>query len=147
MTFEPKAGLVIRYDYLWKQEKDAGQEHGVKDRPCAIVLTYAELENGSKEVVLCAITHTPPNKGESAVQIPPAVAKQLGLDHAQSWIKTSEVNMFNWEKGRIPHGITPAQKDEWTFGMIPQGLGKQAFDQVQEKIRDRTLQKVRRDEE
>jgi hypothetical protein len=59
----------------------------------------------------------------------------------------TEVNMFNWEKGRIPHGITPAQKDEWTFGMIPQGLGKQAFDQVQEKIRDRTLQKVRRDEE
>jgi hypothetical protein len=146
VTFEPKAGLVIRYDFLWKQEKDAGQEHGRKDRPCAIILTSTELQNGSRDVVLCAITHTPPSKGESAVQIPLDVARQLGLDHAQSWIKTGEVNMFNWEKGRIPHGITPARKGEWIFGRIPQGVGQQAFNQVQENIRDQTLQKVRRDE-
>jgi hypothetical protein len=34
----PRAGLVIRYSYLWQSEAAAGREDGVKDRPCAIVL-------------------------------------------------------------------------------------------------------------
>ena len=35
---EPVPGLVIRYSYLWADEHERGQEEGVKDRPCAIVL-------------------------------------------------------------------------------------------------------------
>ena len=38
MTFQPQAGLVIRYDYLWKSKHDAGRTDGVKNRPCAIIL-------------------------------------------------------------------------------------------------------------
>ncbi len=145
MTIEPKAGLVIRYDFLWKHEREAGQDHGSKDRPCAIVLVSAGREDGSKDVMLCAITHATPVAGESAVKIPPNVAQHLGLDHEQSWIKTSEVNLLTWENGRIPAGIAPARKGEWVFGMIPQRLGRQAFEQVREKALARTLQRIRRD--
>lgn len=145
MTFEPKVGLVVRYDFLWKEEKRAGLDSG-KDRPCAIVLASAEKADGSKDVLLCAITHNPPGRGESAVKVPPAVAKHLGLDEGQSWIKTDQVNKLAWEKGRIPYGISQASKGEWTFGMVPQGLGRQVFEQVREKARLRTLQTVDRDE-
>jgi len=145
VSFEPKPGLVVRYDFLWKEEQRAGVESG-KDRPCAIVLTSAERADGSKDVLLCGITHSPPGRNETAVKVPPAVARHLGLDDQQSWIKTDQVNRLTWEKGRIPYGISQARKGEWTFGMIPQGLGKQVFEQVRERARSRTLQTVERDE-
>lgn len=145
MSIEPKPGLVVRYDFLWKEERRAGIEDG-KDRPCAIVLTSAEKSNGSKEVLLCAITHSPPAKNETAVKVPLAVARHLGLDHEQSWIKTDQVNRLTWERGRMPYGISQARKGEWTFGMIPQGLGKEVFNQVREKARSRSLQTVNREE-
>jgi hypothetical protein len=34
----PIAGMVVRYAYLWRDEHQRGQEEGVKDRPCAILL-------------------------------------------------------------------------------------------------------------
>ena len=135
---------MVRYDFLWKEQQRAGIEGG-KDRPCAIVMTTAERPDGSKDVLLCAITHSPPGKSETAVKIPPAVAKHLGLDHEQSWIKTDQVNRLTWEKGRIPYGISQAHKGEWSFGMIPRGLGEQVFAQVREKARSRTLAAVDRD--
>lgn len=145
MALEPKPGLVVRYDFLWKEEQRAGIVDG-KDRPCAIVMTSAERTDGSKDVLLCAITHSPPAKNETAVKIPPAVAKHLGLDHEQSWIKTDQVNRLTWEKGRIPYGISQAHKGEWSFGMIPRGLGEQTFEQVRAKARSRALKTVSRDE-
>jgi len=122
-----------------------GVEDG-KDRPCAIVLTSAERPDGSKDVLLCAITHSPPGKNETAIKVPPAVAKHLGLDHEQSWIKTDQVNRLTWEKDRIPYGISQTRQGEWSFGMLPHSLGEQVFEQVREKARNRTLQTVRRSE-
>jgi hypothetical protein len=144
VSFEPKVGLVVRYDFLWKEEQGAGLDTG-KDRPCAIVLASAEKADGSKDVLLCAITHTPPARNETAVKMPPAVARYLGLDEGQSWIKTDQVNKLVWEKGRIPYGISQAKKGEWTFGMVPQGLGREVFEQVRDKARQRTLRTVDRD--
>jgi len=109
-------------------------------------MTLAERPDGPKDVWLCAITHSPPREGETAVKIPPEVAKNLGLDHEQSWIKTDQINRFTWEKNRIPHGISQAKDGEWSFGMIPYGLGEQAFEQVREKVRNRTIKTVKRDE-
>jgi len=110
VTIEPKPGLVIRYDFLWKEEKQAGIEEGGKDRPCAIVLTMNEKPDGSKDVLLCAITHSPPSQNETTLEIPPKVALHLGLDHSRSWIKTDQINRLQWEKGRILPGVTPGKK-------------------------------------
>lgn len=137
---------MIRYDFLWKEEKQAGIEDGRKDRPCAIVLTMNEKPDGTKDVLLCAITHSPPAKNEKAVEIPPKVARHLGLDHSRSWIKTDQINRIQWQKGLIPPGVTPARKGKWEFGMIPQALGKQTFTQVREKAKSRLLKTVDRQE-
>lgn len=145
MALDPKPGLVIRYDFLWKEEERAGREEGVKDRPCAIVLATRAREDGSREVVLCPITHAPPHAGETAVAIPPKVAGHLGLDDARSWIKTHQVNTVRWEKDRLPYGVTPVRAGQWAYGMLPQQLGRQAFEQVRERSREKTLENVRRD--
>ncbi len=136
----------MRYDFLWKEEEAAGKESG-KDRPCAIVLATAEKPDGSRDVLLCAITHSPPGKSETAVAIPAAVAQHLGLDDDQSWIKTDQVNVLTWPKGRIPYGITPATEGKWSFGEIPQGLGRQVLEQVRTKVRAGRLATVRRDDD
>jgi hypothetical protein len=145
VPLEPKAGLVVRYDFLWKEESQAGLDSG-KDRPCAIVLTSMTKVDGSRDVLLCAITHAPPRNNETAVRIPPAVARSLALDSEQSWIKTDQVNRLTWEKDRIPYGISRTRTGEWSLGMIPQALGQQVFQQVQDKVRSRTLQAVNRDD-
>jgi hypothetical protein len=141
----PKAGLVIRYDYLWRDQQRAGLESG-KDRPSAIVLASAERPDGSREVLLCAITHSPPGKEDAAVRMPEGVARHLGLDDQPCWIKTDEVNTLVWEKGRIPHGVSQTPKGTWSYGMLPQALGREVFEQVREKARRRALGAVRRDQ-
>ena len=41
----PQPGLVIHYAYLWHADHLKGQEEGVKDRPCVIMLA-AEVVDG-----------------------------------------------------------------------------------------------------
>ena len=48
---EPVPGLVIRYSYLWANEHERGQEEGVKDPPCAIILATTD-EVGEKLVTV-----------------------------------------------------------------------------------------------
>ncbi len=45
----PHPGLVIRYSYLWYHEARGGQEDGLNDWPCAIVLA-SQHEDGSTRV-------------------------------------------------------------------------------------------------
>jgi mRNA-degrading endonuclease toxin of MazEF toxin-antitoxin module len=144
MAFEPKPGLVIRYDFLWKEEADQGREEG-KDRPCAIIMAATLKADGSRTVVLCPITHAPPGAGEGGVEIPSKVAAHLGLDDARSWIKTHQVNTLEWDKNRPPFGVTPARKGEWAYGQLPQALAKDAFEQVSARARARQLASIDRD--
>ncbi|WP_338049140.1 hypothetical protein [Rhodoplanes elegans] len=39
----PVSGLVIRYAYLWRREHLAGRDEGVKDRPCAVLLSVVDM--------------------------------------------------------------------------------------------------------
>jgi hypothetical protein len=142
---KPERGLVIRYDFLWRNEERAGRQDGSKDRPCAIVLTRDEQPDGSVEVFVCAITHTPPGPDDGAVEIPAKVLQHLGLDVAPSWIKTSEVNAFTWEKDQLPFGMTRTPKDEWSYGFLPPDLYRQMRDRVVAHSRRGRLRQVRRD--
>ncbi len=147
MSFEPKPGLVIRFDFLWKEEELAGQDQGRKDRPCAIILATRPREDGIRDVILCPITHAPPRADESAVEIPPKLARYLKLDGERSWIKTHQVNTVEWEKGRLPFGVVPARKGQWVFGQLPQSIGKQVFEQVKANLGRKHLCNVRREVE
>jgi hypothetical protein len=49
---QPVPGLVLRYSYLWEAEHRRGQEEGVKDRPCAVVLVVTNDQGNDVVTVL-----------------------------------------------------------------------------------------------
>jgi hypothetical protein len=55
----PEPGLIINYEFLWREEKERGLDHGRKRRPCAIVVA-AESEGDRISVLVAPITHSPP---------------------------------------------------------------------------------------
>jgi hypothetical protein len=92
---DPHPGLVIRHAFLWKRELDEGREEGSKERPYAIVLSVLD-DNGEYEVIVLPITHSPAERPEDAIEIPPATKQRLGLDSERSWIEITEANEFAW---------------------------------------------------
>ncbi len=90
----PRPGLVIRYSYLWTDEAASGRDEGIKDRPCAVVLSV-DGEAGTRVYVL-PVTHTPPTRDRSAIELPPRVQARLGLDEERSWVVVTEANSFMW---------------------------------------------------
>ena len=106
---EPVPGLVIRYSYLWTQEHKRGQEEGVKDRPCAVVLVTAN-DDGNRIVTVLPVTHTPPSDLALAVEIPPLVKRRLNPDFSRCLVErcgglTSVVVQQGQSFG---HGFSPA---------------------------------------
>lgn len=112
----PVPGLVIRYAYLWQSEFSKGQEEGLKDRPCAVILVTTD-DDGEKLVTALPVTHTPPYDPEAAVEIPHATKMRLGLDEDRSWIILTEANRFTWpgpdlrtlndDSGSVAYGLLP----------------------------------------
>jgi hypothetical protein len=126
---EPQPGLVIRYSYLWQREAQAGQEEGLKDRPCAIVLASRD-EQGATRVYVLPITHSSPTYAEDAIEIPAAVKARLGLDGERAWVVVNEANAFIWPGPDLR--MLPGKGPESSaFGFLPPGFFR--------AIRDRFL--------
>lgn len=141
---DPKPGLIIRFSYLWRDERDRGREEGSKDRPCAVVLAVAEID-GRKRVAVAPITHSKPPPKSGAIAIPPQTARRLGLDDIPQWIVTREVNLFSWPgldirpvPGKAPATIA--------YGYLPQRLAIQMLDAVRAHLRIKSSRTVERDE-
>lgn len=122
------AGLVIRYSYLWASEHARGQEEGVKDRPCAIVLATAN-EAGEQVVTVLPISHTPPSNPLLAVEIPAAVKYRLKLDDDRSWVVLAEANRFIWP-GPDLRPLRQGDAQSTAYGLLPYGL----FDEIRLKF-------------
>lgn len=109
-------------------EHRRGQEEGVKDRPCAVVMAVTEV-SGDRIVTVVPITHTPPSDPAVAVEIPYVTKRRLGLDDDASWVSVAEANRFRWPGPDLrlgPSGDTPSM----VFGLLPRGL----FNSVREKL-------------
>jgi hypothetical protein len=113
---KPEIGLVISYAYLWESEAAAGQEEGLKDRPCMI----ADIEGHGKVKVVTVLpmTHSAPRHPTSGVEVPAQTKARLGLDDFRSWIVTTEANEFIWPGPdvRIVSQNRPA------YGLLPERL-------------------------
>jgi hypothetical protein len=72
------------------------------------------------------VTHAAPSTSDSAVEIPLATKRRLGLDGARSWIVVSEGNRFAWPGP----DIRPIAPDRFDYGFLPPSL----FRQVQERF-------------
>lgn len=114
---KPVQGLVLRYSYLWRSEHRRGQEEGVKDRPCAVILVMT-TDAGDQVVTVLPITRTPPSDPALAVEIPYATKHRLGLDGERSWVVLDEANRFVWpgpdlrplragDAGSVAYGLLP----------------------------------------
>jgi hypothetical protein len=116
---QPVPGLVLRYSYLWRAEQRRGQEEGVKDRPCAVVLVTAAEDSGM--VAPSCRLHTPPPVPEAAVEIPSATKERLRLDAARSWVVLTEANRFVWP-GPDLRPLHPGDVSSVAYGLLPYGL-------------------------
>lgn len=124
----PVPGLIIRYSYLWSHEAASGQEEGVKDRPCAIVLMTGD-DAGERLVTVLPVTHSPPSDPQLAVEIPAATKRRLGLDDARSWVMLSEANRFIWP-GPDLRPATPGEAASVAYGLLPYTL----FEEIRVKF-------------
>jgi hypothetical protein len=140
----PAPGLVIRYAYLWRDEFQRGQEEGLKDRPCAILLNVAD-DDDRQSVLVLPVTHTPPNDPALAVEIPAATKKRLGLDDERSWIVLTESNRFTWPGPDLRPG-TPGDPQSVAYGLLPQKLFNEVRDKWLALYRARKSQTVARTE-
>lgn len=145
MAIKPRPGLVIHYDFLWKEDERAGKESSDKDHPSAIMMMSKPTPSGDHLVYLCPISHSPPRAGETAVELPPKVSRYLGLDGDRQWLKTHQINQVFWEKDRIPFGVAKNKAGNWEYGEVPKPLAEQAFAQLQENAKSKELKNVIRD--
>ena len=140
---EPVPGLVIRYSYLWRAEYGRGQEEGVKDRPCAVILVSVDDE-GDSVVTVLPISHSAPADPDLAVELPAATKRRLGLDDERSWVVLTEANRFVWP-GPDLSPARPNDAASIAYGLLPFRL----FETVRQKfiaaIRSRRTRVVPRD--
>jgi hypothetical protein len=137
---DPRPGLVIRYAYLWRDQFRFGQEEGLKDRPCVIILAVDNLPGGPV-VTVAPITHSPPKRPDEGVEIPSTAKQRLGLDGARSWIVSTEVNRFIWP-GPDLRPISRGAR-VYAFGFVPAGLLQALREQI---VRNRRISLVPRDD-
>lgn len=120
---KPAQGLVLRYSYLWRAEHLRGQEEGVKNRPCAVVLV-ATAKDGHEIVTVLPVTHSPPSPSTPAVEIPSETKQRLGLDSERSWVILTEANRFIWPGP----DLRPTRNDDVgsvAYGYLPYNLSEE----------------------
>ncbi|MFC7332600.1 growth inhibitor PemK [Rhodocista pekingensis] len=122
----PRPGLVVHFSYLWRHERDQGEETGRKDRPALILA--AGVKDGVPRAYLLPITHAEPAAGRG-IPIPATVKEHLGLDAAPSWIIVDDINVTRWPGFDLrPRPDAPGRFD---YGEIPARL----FEQVKAAVR------------
>ena len=141
---KPSPGLVIRYAYLWHREAVSGQEEGLKNRPCAIVMTV-QGDDGQNIVTVLPITHSRPENLSDGIEIPQATKRRLGLDEQPSWVMLTEANRFAWPGPDLRPAIT-GDFNSAALGYLPENLFERIRTGLLTKIRERRARLVPRSE-
>jgi hypothetical protein len=115
---EPKAGLVIRYGYVWSREAARGRDQG-KDRPACLVAA-SDSTTMPRFVVILPVTRTAPAGDTVGIEIPPPVRQALALDDAPSWVIVSEHNVDEWPNAGL--APVPGRPGIFSYGFVPPGL-------------------------
>lgn len=92
---EPRVGLVIGYDVLFREDADAGRENARKPHPAVVLLVTTE--GVRKRVSVLAISHSEPPKGTSHhLKLTPQECRHMGLDARAQWVNLRDINSFDW---------------------------------------------------
>lgn len=88
---EIETGSVVRYQYLWLREYEAGESEGRRQRPVVVGIRLSRAK--SDYVYFLPITTQPPHSDTIAIEVPQIERKRAGLDaNRQQWIILSEYN-------------------------------------------------------
>lgn len=111
----PAPGLVIGYDFLFREDEKAGLENANRPHPCAIILVVEDSPN--QRVSLVAISHSPPSQTDAGhyMKLTPAECRQMGLDSADHWVNLCDINSFDWP-GYDLNPIAPGRN--YVFGRM-----------------------------
>ena len=139
-SLPPVAGSVIRYRYLWNREAASGREEGGKDRPVALVVARSPNEG---PFIVVPITHTPPTHPATAIELPAAEKRRLGLDRDRSWIFLTEINAFVWP-GPDLRPVAARHPTTVVYGSLTKALYTQVLTRIQDQVRRRRLRTVSR---
>jgi len=137
----PRAGHVVRYSYVWRDEGRRGETAGRKDRPCVIVLATEEVD-GKIVVTVVPVTHSRPSDPTIALEIPRRVKARLGLDDAPSWIIAEEANRFVWPGPDVRH----VPGGGFVYGELPAALFQALRERVLALAREGRMRALRRTE-
>ena len=96
-------------------------------------------------MLVLPVTHSPPSKGTPAVEIPPAIKKQLKLDADRSWIVVSEWNEFVWPGPDLRRGARGDQGSV-AYGFLPRGFFATVRDRFIEAVDSGRAERVHRTE-
>jgi len=113
----PEPGLVIHYEFLWRDEFGAGRESGRKARPCVVIVVVVETASQRKTVYVAPITHRRPSNAADGLEIPPRLKHALGLDDQRSWIIVTELNYFDWPG--VDVRSLPGKPRRFAYGVLP----------------------------
>ena len=91
MADVPANGSVIRYPYLCAWQRDKGETEGRKGRPVCMVLAIPK--GNQTNLILLAISGTPPRSDQTALEIPQLECRRAGIrEWKDAWITVSEFN-------------------------------------------------------
>lgn len=139
---EPVPGLVIRYEYLWHDERLRDREEGTKARPCMVVVAVRR-EAAATLVTVAPITRRSPGADSGAIELSANAKRRIGLDDtAPSWIITSDVNVFAWPG---PDVRAVSSSGRFAYGMISRATFYAVRNAIMKKAKDRKLRIVRRE--
>ena len=119
----PEIGRVVHYGFIWAGSDRGAPPDAAKSRPCLIadVEEVSEPDAGGRRVrrvTYLPISHTPPRKGEEAIEVPPRVAQHLGLTREKSYIYVSYAVEDDW-----PFDLEPKPGSaECDHGLVPPRL-------------------------
>jgi hypothetical protein len=90
---ELRPGTIVQYPYLWKWQRDRGEDAGRKDCPVCVVIAARAPTDGNTHVALLAISSSPPSVDQTALEVPEVERRRGGLsDLKQAWVTISEFN-------------------------------------------------------
>jgi hypothetical protein len=115
-----------------------------RDRPRAIVMAVID-EDGDKEVLVLAITHSPPARATDAIEIPSQTKNRLGLDSERSWIVITEANEFVWP-GPDLRPVPGRDASTIVYGILPPRFFAYVRDKFLERDRDERARRITRSE-
>lgn len=140
---DPVPGLVIRYAYLWREERMRQLHEGPKDRPCMVVVAVTR-EGDSPVVTVAPITSRAPPPHRHAVELSRDAKRRLGLDHTKaSWVITDDLNKFVWPGSDI-RPIKSGAQTKFAYGLVSRATFYAVRDAVMSHGKEGTLSVGRR---